>query len=195
VSFDDEQLILVDSENSVLGYESKANAHAGKGLLHRAFSIFLFSDTGRVLLQRRSSAKPLWPLYWSNSCCSHPRRGESDLEAAHRRLREELAVQSKLKLLYRFQYHAEFAGAGSERELCSVYAGRVDAESAIEVNLAEIADWRWVACEEVDRMVSQEADRLTPWFRLEWTRLRREFQDELAALSLNRQALGECASG
>lgn len=172
VSFDNEPLILVNDQDQVLGYADKFNAHAGEGILHRAFSIFLFTDTGKVLLQRRSDEKPLWPGYWSTSCCSHPRAGEDYLEAAHRRLREELAIDTALTFLYRFKYHARFDGAGSERELCSVYVGRLGQEVSIDVNPKEIADWRWATCAEVERMIEEESDQLTPWFLLEWQCLR-----------------------
>ena len=77
VSFDSEELILVDTQDHELGYCSKAQCHDGDGVLHRAFSLFVFDRRGRVLLQQRSAQKRLWPLYWSNSCCSHPRRGGS----------------------------------------------------------------------------------------------------------------------
>ena len=86
VSFSDEALILVDHEDRVTGYSSKADAHRGDGQLHRAFSVFLFDGPDWVLLQCRSDNKPLWPGYWANSCCSHPRRGESCDQAAVRRL-------------------------------------------------------------------------------------------------------------
>lgn len=180
VSFDNEPLILVDAEDNVVGYDSKANVHLGSGVLHRAFSIFLISDSGKVLLQQRSSGKPLWPLYWSNSCCSHPRRGEASIDAAHRRLREELALNATLSYVYQFHYRAEFGHRGTEHELCSVYLGRVSGEPAIEVNPNEIAAWRWATGAEVDRLVDDEPERSTPWFRMEWTRLRQDFRESLS---------------
>ncbi|WP_295539653.1 isopentenyl-diphosphate Delta-isomerase [uncultured Thiohalocapsa sp.] len=175
VSFDHEPLILVDGEDNVTGYETKANAHLGDGLLHRAFSIFLFTEQDEVLLQQRSGEKPLWPLYWSNSCCSHPRRGESYEQAVHRRLREELAVDADLEFLYRFQYQAAFRDAGAEHELCSVFVGKVPSSVRIDVNPSEIAAWQWLPCVDVDRLTQQHPDRVTPWFVMEWRRLRTEF--------------------
>ena len=77
VSFDTEDLILVDPQDQVQGHLNKAACHLGEGLLHRAFSVFLFNAEGELLLQQRSEQKKLWPLYWANSCCSHPRRGET----------------------------------------------------------------------------------------------------------------------
>jgi isopentenyl-diphosphate delta-isomerase len=182
VSFDNEPLILVDAEDNVTGYETKVNAHLGSGLLHRAFSIFLFTDDDRVLLQQRSGKKPLWPLYWSNSCCSHPRQGETYEQAVHRRLREELAVDAELVYLYRFQYHEEFGEIGSEHELCSVYVGKIAAPVRIDVNPSEIAAWQWIPCSEVDRLIGEQPEQVTPWFVMEWQRLRGEYRETIASL-------------
>ena len=87
-----DSLILVDDADRELGYLSKAECHRGRGVLHRAFSLLIFNDAGELLLQQRSAAKRLWPLYWSNSCCSHPRRAETMEAATHRRLQEERCV-------------------------------------------------------------------------------------------------------
>ena len=89
VSSEAEELILVDGEDNETGYLSKAACHDGDGVLHRAFSLFLFDSAGRLLLQQRAATKRLWPGFWSNSCCSHPRRGESMEVATSRRLRDE----------------------------------------------------------------------------------------------------------
>jgi isopentenyl-diphosphate delta-isomerase len=186
VSFDDEPLILVDADDNITGYETKARAHRGDGVLHRAFSIFLFTEDDHVLLQQRSGAKPLWPLYWSNSCCSHPRRGESYEQAVHRRLREELAVDAELLFLYRFRYQAGFGALGAEHELCSVYVGKIPAPVRIDVNPTEIAAWGWMPCADVDRLIRDEPERVTPWFVLEWRRLRGEYSGDIDALKPRR---------
>jgi isopentenyl-diphosphate delta-isomerase len=175
VSFDDEPLILVDERDNVVGHDSKVRVHRGAGILHRAFSIFIVSEGGKVLLQQRSREKPLWPLYWSNSCCSHPRQGEEDLAAAHRRLREELGLDTELTFVYRFRYQAQFDERGAEHELCSVYVGRLADEVEIDVNPTEVAAWRWLEGAEVDRLIAADAEPLTPWFVMEWTRLRRDY--------------------
>ncbi len=88
VSSDNESLILVDLEDNEIGHLSKVECHKNEGVLHRAFSIFLFNDKGHLLIQKRSSQKKLWPLYWSNTCCSHRREGEDILDAAMRRLED-----------------------------------------------------------------------------------------------------------
>lgn len=182
VSFDDEPLILVDRNDVATGHCSKAEAHRGAGLLHRAFSIFLFADSETVLLHQRAIAKPLWAGFWTNSVCSHPRRGESLEFATRRRLREELGVKAELDYLYRFEYQAAFGDRGSEHELCSVFAGRLGPDQTVRPNPTEIADWGWFDCAEVDRKVAASPGEFTPWFLLEWARLRGEFRPVVEAI-------------
>ncbi|MEM7500518.1 MAG: isopentenyl-diphosphate Delta-isomerase [Pseudomonadota bacterium] len=170
VSDPSENLILVDSEDREVGAASKGECHAGQGMLHRAFSVFLFDSKQRLLLQRRSEDKPLWPLYWSNSCCSHPRQGETIQIAAARRLREELSVACPLHFVYKFKYHAHFGEVGSEHELCHVLVGRYD--GPIRANANEIDATRLVALADIDAEIEAEGDRFTPWFKLEWGRVR-----------------------
>ena len=93
VSSEAEELILVDSDDNETGFLSKAECHDGQGQRHRAFSLFLFNEDGELLLQQRAASKRLWPGYWSNTCCSHPRRGETLEVATRRRLRDELNIE------------------------------------------------------------------------------------------------------
>jgi len=166
---DAEPLILVDEADREIGHMDKAQCHVGNGVLHRAFSLLIFNRSGELLLQQRSAAKRLWPLYWSNSCCSHPRRAESMEAAIHRRLGEELGLSCPLHFLFKFQYHAQFDAAGAERELCSVYIGRCNA--ALRINRAEIRAWRWITPAALQaEMAGPQAASFTPWFRLEWER-------------------------
>lgn len=180
VSFDDEPLILVDENDQVLGYDSKVACHRGSGQLHRAFSVFIFNRRNELLLQQRSAAKPLWPLFWSNSCCSHPRRGESNNQSARRRLREELHVAARPEFLYQFRYHVPFGDIGSEHELCSVYVARWDAP--IEFNATEVAACCFLSPATLDRELAEHPERYTPWLKLEWPRLRNEFWSRVEAL-------------
>ena len=170
VSFDSEPLIVVDQHDHVLGHDSKAALHQGSGTLHRAFSIFLFNPQGEVLLQQRSDRKTLWPAFWSNTCCSHPRRGETYEIATQRRLEEELGVSAELAFTHRFQYQAQYDAAGAEHELCSVYVGCIDGDP--NPNPSEVADWRWIAPCALDQWLSERPETLTPWFKLEWEALR-----------------------
>jgi len=121
---DSESLILVDEADREVGHLDKLRCHQGRGVLHRAFSLLIFNDSGELLLQQRAASKRLWPLYWSNSCCSHPRRAETLETAIHRRLYEELGLRCPLHFLFKFQYQAQFDAAGAEQELCSVFVGR-----------------------------------------------------------------------
>ena len=179
VSSEEEELILVDADDRETGHLSKAGCHDGDGVLHRAFSIFLFNDAGELLLQQRVMSKRLWPEYWSNSCCSHPRRGESLETATRRRLSDELNVSAALEFVYRFRYQANFGELGSEHELCHVYLGRLQHE--VKVNCEEIADIRFIAADDVTAELSRHPDRYTPWFKLEWESLTRDYADTLSA--------------
>lgn len=178
VSSENEELILVDRDDREIGHLSKALCHDGAGVLHRAFSLFLFNDDGELLLQQRSAGKRLWPEYWSNTCCSHPRRGESLDVATRRRLDDELNIEAELEYVYRFCYSASFGAAGSENELCHVYLGRTG--NAVRPNDSEIASVRFVSASELDAELSESPERYTPWFKQEWTELVTTYRDRLA---------------
>ena len=177
VSFDDEPLILVDPSDREVGNLSKENCHLGEGTLHRAFSIFIANSRGDILMQQRSAQKRLWPNYWSNSCCSHPRKGESIIDAAHRRLEQELNLHSALEKIYQFEYKARYKDIGTEHELCTVYVGFSDEN--VSANANEISDWRWLPPARIDSMLAQEEELITPWFKLEWEVLSRSHPDIL----------------
>lgn len=178
VSSEGEELILVDRDDNEIGYASKADAHDGGGILHRAFSLFLFNDDGELLLQKRASSKRLWGGYWSNSCCSHPRRGETMAVATSRRLLDELNLEADLEYVYQFCYEAGFGDAGSENELCHVFLGRVGAE--LQPNASEIADIRYVSAAALESEFEESPDRFTPWFKQEWRELNRNYAEQLA---------------
>lgn len=180
VSFDDEPLILVDEQDREIGYLDKASAHLGQGVLHRAFSLFVFNPQGELLLQQRAPGKRLWPGYWSNTCCSHPRRGETLETAIHRRLHEELGLQCPLQFLFKFEYQAQFDAEGAEHELCWVYAGRSAATPTVNIN--EISALRHISPDALDAEMAQQPQSFTPWFKIEWERLRREHSQVFAPL-------------
>jgi isopentenyl-diphosphate Delta-isomerase len=176
VSSDLEELILVNSNDEPIGTMPKVNCHLNDGTLHRAFSIFIFNTSGEVLLQKRSEQKMLWPMYWSNTCCSHPRAGESSEEAAHRRLKQELGIEADLSYLYKFEYRAPYEDIGSEHELCWVWLGVTDAKSIV-ANPHEISDWRFFSKEELDHELDINPDEYTPWMKMEWQCIFSDYAD------------------
>ncbi len=178
VSSESESLILVDENDQEIGTLSKGEAHDGDGILHRAFSIFLFDEQGRLLIQQRAPGKRLWPGYWANSCCSHPRVGEDMATATRRRMDEELGVATDLEFIYKFRYQANYQNLGAEHELCSVYIGRTS-ESSLRPNPSEIAQHRFVDINEVDQLVMDRQANIAPWFRMEWRALRGKYSEAL----------------
>jgi isopentenyl-diphosphate delta-isomerase len=127
-----EYVILVDPTDQPVGRMEKMEAHE-KGILHRAFSVFLFNEKGETLLQQRASTKYHSPLLWTNTCCSHQRDGESNAQAASRRLREELGIElapDRLNDVFSFVYRAEFDNGLTEHELDHVLVGSLPTYSA-----------------------------------------------------------------
>jgi isopentenyl-diphosphate delta-isomerase len=175
-----EPLILVDEADREVGHLGKAQCHEGRGILHRAFSILIFNAQGELLLQQRSPRKRLWPLYWSNSCCSHPRRGETMKAAIDRRLLEELGLGCPLHFLFKFQYQAQFDLSGAENELCSVFIGKSSAP--LRINHAEIQAWRWISPDALCAEMTRPVTKFTPWFVIEWERIWREHRSAVLSL-------------
>ncbi|WP_423175128.1 isopentenyl-diphosphate Delta-isomerase [Stenotrophomonas maltophilia] len=167
------QLIAVSVNDEPIGPIGKADCHAGEGVLHRAFSLFLFNRQGQVLLQQRSALKPLWPGYWANSCCSHPRWGEELPIAVSRRAREELGVMLTAPLTWHFSfiYHARYLDVGSETELCHVYSALLE-DVELHVDPNEVCAHRWIKSHELDAALREEPDVYSPWLHREWPALR-----------------------
>ena len=166
VSSDSDMLILVDPLDQELGLLSKDACHDGEGLLHRAFSVFIFNSEGNLLLQKRSEQKRLWPGYWSNSCCSHPRAGEKTSHAVSRRVEQELGLSVVPKFVYKFTYQASFGEVGSEHELCHVF--RALTSETPRANRNEVSEWRWISPQALNEELELSPDTFTPWLKLEW---------------------------
>ena len=177
VSSEEEPLILVDESDREIGFLNKGACHDGDGVLHRAFSLFLFNSAGELLLQQRSNEKRLWPLFWSNSCCSHPRKGESMDVATERRLAQELGMKSTFHHLFTFQYQVPYLELGSENEVCWVFVGLADEEP--RPNPHEIAAVRWITADALDEEFTTQPEIFTPWFAQEWPRVRNVFKETL----------------
>lgn len=156
-----------------IGSLDKQSCHDGDGILHRAFSLFIFNPDGALLVQQRAPGKRLWPEFWSNSCCSHPRLGESMTLAVDRRSQQELGFSTNMQFVYKFEYSARFEDRGSEHELCSVFVGQFAGEPSI--NSTEISDWRWCPIDELEDLLQNQPQIFTPWFKLEWQHLRSEY--------------------
>ena len=170
VSFYDEPLILVEPDGNPIGTKPKLDCHLGSGVLHKAFSVFVFNSQQEVLLQQRSASKMLWPSFWSNSCCSHPRFNEEEFEAAERRVSEELGIAvTHLEKHFDFEYQAHYEDVGSEWELCSVFTAKSD--EPVRTNINEIEAIRWVGVHDLADVLAAEDEQFTPWIKLEWKRL------------------------
>lgn len=166
-------VVLVDAHDRQIGVCDKRVAHLGAGQRHRAFSVHLIDSAGRHLLQCRATGKMLWPGFWSNACCSHPAPGETIMDAASRRLREELGISASCRFIYRFEYHARFGSIGAEHELCHVLVARSDA--VVTPSAVEISDIMWLTRHEISAQLSKSAAQFTPWFRMEWHHLLSEY--------------------
>lgn len=161
-----ECVVLVDETDRELGTMEKIAAHEGGGRLHRAFSVFLFHpDTGQMLLQRRALGKYHFPGLWTNACCSHPRPGEATSDAAHRRLTEELGIDTELSEAFAFVYRAEDAASGlTEHEFDHVFTGTFDGDFTL--NPDEVDSVRWVTLDALAAEVNEAPERFTPWFQI-----------------------------
>ena len=159
-------VVLCDEKGRPTGTADIRAAHAVPGRLHLAFSVFLFSsDRRQVLIQQRSSEKLLWPLVWANSCCSHPRPGEEAVEAGRQRLREEMGIDADLILGPAFVYHAiDPHGRGAEHEYDITLVGQFEGDPIPAP--AEVAAWKWVEVEELQRDMTSAPEEYAPWFRL-----------------------------
>jgi len=165
----EERLILVDSRDQVRGYGGKLEVHRA-GQLHRAFSIFIFDDQGRLLLQRRADCKYHFARLWSNTCCGHPRPEERTSEAARRRLAEELGFTVPLSADTELIYQAGDPATGLvEHEYLHVFRGHYGGRP--QPDPAEVGAWRWLSPERIHRLLQRQPQWFTPWFALLFRRL------------------------
>ena len=161
----DQEIILVDEDDNQIGYETKLKAHEGDGKLHRAFSIFVFDAMGKLLLQRRAKKKYHFGGLWTNTCCSHPKKGERIQDAVHTRLRQEFGFDTELKEIFSFLYRASDVESGlTEHELDHVFYGKFNEEP--HPNLDEIEDWKWVDLTELTKDLESNPQNYTPWFKI-----------------------------
>jgi len=158
-----QQVILVNKNNKKIGIKEKIKAHKG-GNLHRAFSIFVFNSKMEVLIQQRSKKKYISGELWSNTVCSHPKPGESYFKAVHRRLKEEMGFDCKLKKLFCFIYCAKFKNDLIENEYDCVFIGKFDGEP--KPNREEIMDFRWVSLKELKKDMLKNPNKYSIWSKI-----------------------------
>ena len=166
----EEEVILVDKHDVEQGTMEKMEAHKNGGTLHRAFSVFVFNTKGELLLQRRALHKYHSGGLWTNTCCSHPRPGETVREAGHRRLEEEMGMQCKLVELFSFEYKAELDGGMTEWELDHVLLGLSDKEPSI--NEEEVAEFKYMPLDEIDEDLNKNPQNYTEWFKICFERVK-----------------------
>jgi isopentenyl-diphosphate Delta-isomerase len=159
----EEQVILVNEQDEPIGLMNKMEAHE-KAVLHRAFSVFILNDKNEVMLQQRAHHKYHSPLLWTNTCCSHQRAGETNIEAGKRRLFEEMGFQTELKELFHFIYKAPFDNGLTEHELDHVMIGYYN--DAPVINPDEVEHWKWMSIEAIKEDMKQHPETYTVWFKI-----------------------------
>ena len=162
------QVILVDEHDEVTGAMDKMDAHR-QGVLHRAFSIFIFNTRGEMLLQQRAVSKYHSAGLWTNACCSHPMPGETTIGAAQRRLMEELGFDTPIEEIFDFMYKAEFENGLTEHELDHVFAGEY--EGQLKINPAEVNDVCYRNTSEIKSMLQTHPQKFTAWFHVAFPKI------------------------
>jgi len=159
----EEKVILVNEKDEPIGLMPKMEAHE-KALLHRAFSVFVMNAEGETMLQQRAKDKYHSPLLWTNTCCSHQREGESNIDAGKRRLMEEMGFTTDLKELFNFVYKAPFDNGLTEHEFDHVMVGYFEDEP--NINPDEVADWKWMQPEDIKKDIAENPKEYTAWFKI-----------------------------
>jgi isopentenyl-diphosphate delta-isomerase len=160
---EEEKVILVNEKDEQIGLMPKMEAHE-KALLHRAFSVFIFNDKNKLMLQQRAIGKYHSPGLWTNTCCSHQRDGETNIEAGKRRLQEEMGFVVELKESISFIYKAPFDNGLTEHEFDHVLLGKYN--DAPVINKEEVADWKWMSLEAVKADILSRPELYTEWFKV-----------------------------
>ena len=159
----EEKVILVDRNDQQIGLMNKMEAHE-KAQLHRAFSIFVFNKKGELLIQQRAHSKYHSAGEWANTCCSHQRDGETTLDAAHRRLMEEMGFDVALSEVFNFIYKQAFGNGLTEHELDHVLFGEYEGEP--EMNPEEVADWKYISLADLNTDIENNPSHYTIWLKI-----------------------------
>ncbi len=169
MTFQEEKVILVDIHDNPVGEMEKMEAHR-LALLHRAFSVFIFNEKKELMLQQRAAGKYHSPLLWTNTCCSHPRPGETTEAAAHRRLTEEMGFDCELNEIFSFIYKEALDQGLTEHEFDHVFVGAFN--GVPEINPTEVETWKWMKMEDIASDLAKNPGHYTVWFRIAFERVR-----------------------
>ncbi len=159
----EEKVILVNQKDEPIGLMPKMEAHE-KGLLHRAFSVFIFNEKNELMIQQRALSKYHSPGLWTNTCCSHQREGETNIEAGKRRLQEEMGFTTELEDKISFIYKAPFDNGLTEHEFDHILVGNYNEEPSLNPEEAEA--WKWMGLEEVAKDMENNPSVYTEWFKI-----------------------------
>jgi isopentenyl-diphosphate delta-isomerase len=159
----EEKVILVDINDEPIGLMEKIAAHE-QALLHRAFSVFILNDANEIMLQQRAASKYHSPLLWTNTCCSHQRPGETNIQAGKRRLKEEMGFETDLTEIFKFIYKAPFDNGLTEHELDHVMIGKFNGEP--NINKDEVESWKWMSIATIKKDMQDNPDSYTAWFKI-----------------------------
>ena len=167
-----QQLILVNERDEPIGQMEKMEVHR-KGLLHRAFSVFVFNEKGEMLLQQRAAKKYHSPSLWSNACCSHPEVGEEIILAASKRLQEEMGFETIINEKFQFIYKTEFENGLTEHEFDHVFTGVYDGE--IVPNPEEVSDYCYMSMDAIEESLLSHPAKYTSWFTIAFPKIKEQF--------------------
>lgn len=173
-----EEVILVNGQDAETGTMEKIEAHR-KGVLHRAFSIFIFNPKNEMLLQQRAANKYHSGGLWTNACCSHPKPGETTEAAAARRLKEELGFDTPLEKVFQFTYNVSFENGLTEHEFDHVFTGTYTGD--INFNKEEVQDVCFRSMDEIESALQSHPNKFTAWFSIAFP-LIKKWQCEVAAV-------------
>lgn len=167
-----ETIILVDKDDKDIGSIEKLEAHK-KGLLHRAFSVFIFNSKGQLLMQQRADGKYHSAGLWTNTCCSHPNYGETTLKAVHRRMKEEMDMVAAVEFKFKFTYKALLENNLTEHEIDHVYFGVSD--DLPKINPGEVKSWKYISMEELEEELTKHPENYTAWLKICFPEVLRHF--------------------
>lgn len=175
----EERIILVDENDHEIGSMEKLEAHE-KGLLHRAFSVFLFNSRGELLLQQRADEKYHSAGLWSNTCCSHPNYGEELPDAISRKLHQELNLEAAVTFQFKFTYKAALENELWEHEIDHVYFGSSDRHPI--PNRAEVKDWKYISMDKLERELKSWPERYSQWLAICFPMVKNAYQANYSTL-------------